>query len=347
MNLLHRTKPYPVIILVFCLLLPFAILSSTSCCSDPGRSRPDYASRENWAYYRIGKKKPVDLFLICPTVDKRDEYQMSLDDTRSKDRFLGSLNMQRGLYEDQTRMYAPYYRQAALKVYSLSPDARETYLEYAYGDVSAAFSYYLSHENQGRPFILAGFSQGADMCVRIIKEYFDDPKISGLLVACYAIGWSCPIETVEMYPQIRPAQSADDTGTMISFDCEAPGVEETLINPAGQKACCINPLNWKTDGTPAQRSENLGACFTLHSGEIQEEQTALCGCYIDEMRGVLKVTDIRPADYPPLMDELPQGAYHVYDYKFFYRNLQQNIRNRIEKYLKKKSQASFTGSTAP
>ena len=336
MNQSRKTNPYQrrlIFVLILCLCLPAAVMVCTSDFGRPASGQPDYSQKENWAYYKIGKKKSVDLFLICPTVDKRDEYQMSLDDTLSKNRFLGSLNMQRGLYEEQTRMYAPYYRQAALKIYRLPPDARETYLEYAYKDISAAFSWYLTHENQGRPFILAGFSQGADMCFRLLKEYFDDPKVSDLLVACYAIGWSCPKEMADKYPQIKPAESADDIGTLISFDCEAPEVQETMINPTGQKACCINPLNWRTDGIPARKNENLGACFTSRSGEIQREQSSLCGCYIDEARGVLKVTDINPAEYPPLMDVLPQGAYHVYDYKFFYRNLQQNIRNRIEKYL--------------
>ena len=336
MNKFRKTNAYQrrsILVFVLCLCLLAGVLFYTQDFGRPASGQPDYAQKENWAYYRIGDKKSVDLFLICPTVDKRDEYQMSLDDTHTKDRFLGSLNMQRGLYEEQTRMYAPYYRQAALKVYNLPPDAREPYLEYAYKDISAAFSWYLSHENQGRPFILAGFSQGADMCFRLLKEYFDDQEVSDLLVACYAIGWSCPTEMADKYPQIKPAESADDIGTLISFDCEAPEVKETIINPAGQKACCINPLNWRTNGIPAKKSENPGACFTSRSGVIQREQAALCGCYIDETRGVLKVTDINPADYPPLMDVLPPGAYHVYDYKFFYRSLQQNIKNRIEKFL--------------
>ena len=334
-----RKRKYRPLIIILVQVLYLCLLSCLFACTPGHGSSPsgtvDYTQKENWAYDGIGEDKAVDLFLLCPTVDRRDEYQMSLDDAWSKERFLGSLNMQKGLYEEETKMYAPYYRQASLKVYSLSADKREPYLEYAYRDVSSAFSYYLAHENQGRPFILAGFSQGADMCIRLLKEYFDDPKVSSLLVACYAPGWPCSRETAENYPQIKPAESADDTGTLISFDCEAPDVRETLINPSGQKACCINPLNWCTDGTPAPKSENPGACFTSRSGKILKEEPYLCGCYIDQERGVLKVTDIDPKEYKPLMAGLPQGAYHVYDYKFFYRSLQQNVRNRIAKYLGK------------
>ena len=321
-------------IAAICLLLMVGILYALGV----SQSRNDavaisYADAENWAYYGIGENKDADLFLICPTVDMNDEFNMSLEDEETKANFLGALNMERGIYEDSTRMYAPYYRQAAMKVYSLDREAWEPYMELAYSDVSAAFSYYLEHENQGRPIILAGFSQGADMCYRLLEEYFGDEALYDQLVAVYAIGWPCTEELAEKYPQIKPAQGADDIGVVVSFDCEAPEVTESFINPAGQRACAINPLSWRTDETAADRSENLGACFTDYSGEIRSEQEALCGCYLDPSRGVVKVTDVDTADYPSIVPGLPDGAYHVYDYQFFFRNLQQNVADRIGSYL--------------
>ena len=293
----------------------------------------DYANEDNWAYFGIGEDKDVDLFLICPTVDMRDEYNMSMDDEETKARFPGALNMERGIYEDSTRMYAPYYRQAAMKIFDLTEEEREPYLALAYSDISAAFAWYLENENEGRPIILAGFSQGADMCLRLLEEYFGDESLYNQLVAVYAVGWSCTEEMVQEYPQIVPAQSADDIGTVICFDCEAPEVTETVVTPAGTRSYSINPLNWKTDGTVADKSENIGACFTSYSGEIKREEINLCGCYIDEERGVLKVTDVTPADFPPVLPIFPEGAYHIYDYQFFYRNLQENVANRVKIYL--------------
>ena len=211
----------------------------------------DYANEDNWAYFGIGEDKDVDLFLICPTVDMRDEYNMSMDDEETKASFTGALNMERGIYEDSTRMYAPYYRQAAMKIFDLTEEERKPYLAFAYSDISAAFAWYLENENEGRPIILAGFSQGADMCLRLLEEYFGDESLYNQLVAVYAVGWSCTEEMVQKYPHIVPAQSADDIGTVICFDCEAPEVTETVVNPAGTRSYSINPLNWKTDGTAA------------------------------------------------------------------------------------------------
>ncbi|MBR1861453.1 MAG: DUF3089 domain-containing protein [Lachnospiraceae bacterium] len=292
----------------------------------------DYSDMNNWAYFALGEEKEADLFLVCPTVDMKDEYNMSLDDSETKASFLGALNMERGIYEETTRMYAPYYRQAAMKVYGLERDKWNDYMSIAYRDVSDAFAYYLENENEGRPVVLAGFSQGADMCLRLAEEYFGDRKLNSQLVAIYAIGWPLTKEMCEKFPQLVPASGEDDTGVVISIDCEAPEVEETFIYPSGQKGLTINPLNWKTDSTPADKSLNKGACFTDYSGGITSETAMLCGCYIDEERGVIKVTDIDAQDYLPFVPGLPEGAYHIYDYQFFFRNLQENVKVRVDAF---------------
>ena len=70
-----------------------------------------------------------------------------------------------------------------------------------------------------------------------------------------------------------------------------------------------------------------------YDGSIKQEVKGLCGCYIDPERGAIKVTDIDSADYPNKVPALPEGSYHVYDYQFFYRNLQQNVQTRVEAYF--------------
>lgn len=318
----------------FFIILIVTIIGINGCALfDNEQQSVDYGAAENWAYLGIGEGKAADVFLICPTVDMKDEWNMPLSDEETKAAFLGALNMERGIYEDCARLYAPYYRQAAMKVYELEGLEREHYLKTAYADVSAAFSYYLENENNGRPIILAGFSQGADMCYRLMKEFFAHKELSDRLVAVYAIGWPITEEMTKEYPQLKAAKGETDTGVIVSFECEAESVEDTFIMPKGTKALSINPLNWRTDNTSAAKEENLGACFTDYDGNIVTKTTALCGCYIDKERGVLKVTDILSGDYPPVVPGLPDGAYHVYDYQFFYRNLQENVKTRLRSYL--------------
>ena len=96
----------------------FLLFGLTGCANASGRDKaPDYGNTANWAYFGIGgEEKEADLFLLCPTVDTKDEFNMSMGDTKTKKNFLGALNMERGIYEENTRIYAPYYRQAAMKV---------------------------------------------------------------------------------------------------------------------------------------------------------------------------------------------------------------------------------------
>ena len=63
----------------------------------------------------------------------------------------------------------------------------------AYDDIAEAFRYYLENENKGRPIVLAGFSQGADMCYRLLADYFGTEDMQEKLVAVYALGWPCTI----------------------------------------------------------------------------------------------------------------------------------------------------------
>lgn len=223
-------------------------------------------------------------------------------------------------------------KEAGLYVYGLPEEEREPWLSAAYEDIKEAFSYYLEHYNEGRPIILAGFSQGGDLSLRLVRDFFDDSELQDQLVACYAIGWRITEEELEANPHMHFAEGEDDTGVIVSFNSEAPEVEDSLVIPKGTRTLAINPLNWKRDETPADRSLNLGACFTDYDGNIKEEIPELTGAYIDGERGALKVPDVSPEDYPPGLSIFSEGIYHLYDYQFFYRNLEENVGVRLEAY---------------
>ena len=293
---------------------------------------PDYSDAANWAYLETeNTDKTADVFFICPSVygGSDDACNMSLSDADTKESFVGAINMEKGIYDADSRFFAPYYRQIGLNVYDMPEADREPYLETAYADVRDAFLYYMDNYNEGRPIVLAGFSQGADMCLRLMKDLFDDEALTDQLVACYAIGWRITEEDVAEYPQLKMAAGESDTGVIVSFNSEAEDITDSLVIPEGTKTFAINPLNWKTDSTPADKSLNLGACFTDYSGEITSEIPELTGAYIDETRGALKVPDVSPEDYPAGLSIFTDGVYHLYDYQFFYRNLQDNVQTRI------------------
>ena len=70
---------------------------------------------------------------------------MPLDDEKAKKDFLGLINMEKGIYDDNCRFFAPYYSQISEKGYKLGVTKREPYLQKAYQDVKEAFLYYLEN----------------------------------------------------------------------------------------------------------------------------------------------------------------------------------------------------------
>ncbi|MBQ6517418.1 MAG: DUF3089 domain-containing protein [Anaerolineaceae bacterium] len=318
------------LIFVFLCVFPLKEVESNL---DIGEEPLDYSSSDNWIVYADGENTDSDFFIIAPTVATGDEYIMPLDETTPLASFLAQTNVFREIFGPTSRAFSPLYRQVTTKTYDLPREDWEPYMKIAYRDVSAAFEYYLKNENDGRPIILMGFSQGADMGIRLMQEYFDDEQLASRLVAAYFIGTPITAEMTEKYPQLKMAQREEDTGVIISFDCETPEVKESVLNPAGQKILSINPLNWKTDSTPADKSLNKGSRLLNGRGELKREATELCGAYIDPDRGVLKVTDIDAADYKPVLSILSPGVLHVYDTQLFYQNLKDNAALRLQNYL--------------
>ena len=321
------------------LSLVLAVLMLTALClggcANP-KSKNLYAQPENWAYLETDTNgKTADVFFICPTVygGSSNTFNMALDNDKVKESFLGATNMEKGIYDENCRFFAPYYRQAALNVYEMEEKDREPYLDIAYADVKLAFEYYLEHYNNGRPIVLAGFSQGADLSIRLLKDCFAAQETNDLLVACYAIGWRITEAELEEHPHLKVAQGETDVGVIISFNSEAEAVTDSLMIPEGTKTLAINPLNWRTDSTAADKTLNKGACFTDYSGSIETETPELSGAYIDPVRGALKVTDVTAEDFPPVLSIFDNGVYHLYDYQFFYRNLQENVSARISAYI--------------
>lgn len=316
------------------------LLVLAAFCSLASAKEADYADTGSWAYWRVGENKAADLFIVCPTVDLGTDghTNMSLTDENIKGNFTGALNMQRGIYEKNCRMYAPYYRQATLADYTLPRQDAAAYFDLAYSDVRAAFLYYMQHENGGRPFVLARFSQGAEMCLRLLKEFGNDGFVKNNMVACYAIGWRFTPQEAEKYPYIQPAKCADDLGKVIIFNSEAPEVTSSAIVPEGVKSFAINPLTWSRGSQKAPKTLNAGACFTDYSGTVVREVPQLTGCYIDSVRGTLKVTDVDKKEFVPGLPLFSEGVYHIYDYQFFYRNLQQNVNLRIKTFMEERQE---------
>ena len=152
------------------------------------------------------------------------------------------------------RFYAPFYRHATINAFLTRDD--ETIRErtrLAMKDVCDAFDLFQSRRDQGRPLVIAGFSQGGMAVVELLKHM--DDKTYGQLAAAYVLGYKVTDEDMASCPHIRAAQGADDTGVTICYNT-VKGVE--YVNPIlASTSIGINPVNWTTDATPAVLHDSI------------------------------------------------------------------------------------------
>jgi len=294
----------------------------------------DYSDMTNWCWFKEGDSSaPADAFVIPGSVYDSPEGNIAMNEKNIR-REQALVNRMKGMVGESCVIYAPAYRQATVEG-MLGKDAAAC-KEHAYADVYNAFEYYMKNvHEEGRPIVIFGYSSGALCAQNLAADFFSgdsDEQAANrdCLVAVYAIGWGITENFYETHPNLKPASGASDTGVIISFDAEAPEVTATPILEAEGSYVAINPLNWKTDGTPADKSENLGAVLVNAKGEIKQEIPELCGAYLEDTpRHGLKVEDIDPKDFPATVPAFPEGSYHEYDIVLFYRNIEANVKDRI------------------
>ncbi len=115
-------------------------------------------------------------------------------------------------------------------------------------DVYAALDYFFEHLNDGRPFILAGHSQGSVMLKIALTDYFKEhTDYLERMVAAYVIGFSITKEDLEINPALKFAEGEDDTGVIVSWNLEGPENKNEENAVVIENAIAINPLNWKRD----------------------------------------------------------------------------------------------------
>ena len=312
-----------------CLMLAACGATPARPVSDALPNEPDYSDSTQW--YMNDRGGQADLFYIIST--ETGDY------TRSE----GALCHYADTYNDSVRgpmrgemtgvdhllsgnlnYYSPYYRQCSLQSYA-SDSLTQARMPLPTGDVRRAFNYYLEHLNQGRPFILAGYSQGAIILLELLKE-IDDSAINRM-IAAYVIGATVSDDDAR-HPHIKAARRADDTGVTICYNsvrdagCALPHFEYS--------AMAINPVNWRTDDTPA----TLTTEPSPHIPADRQQKDRLT-VRLDPTTRLLFVDGYTGTDYVlPLIGK--EGCYHSREVWLYREQLRLNMALRADSFLKQR-----------
>lgn len=316
--------------------LKFLFIFSLSVFS-PVLSQPlDYSSQNQWMVlpdkvpsFYLNKSldstfiSKVDVFYVFPTTlvdysDPRWNAEMS-DKKWAEDAFQTTIRFQASAWQECGRMFAPYYRQAHLKAYdSLSGKGRDALL-FAYEDVKAAFEYYLKHYNQGRPFILAGHSQGCTQLTLLIKEFIDGKPLAKQLIAAYLPGVGLEVNEFSHIPfMVNPTQF----GGFVTWNTMNDQPDNDLYPLWYKGKACINPVTWDLTAK-TERKQHQGFYFTnekLYSNVFETELIS----------GAICVRNFRP---PFQLAVKRYENLHVGDINLFWKDIGYNCKERIKAYL--------------
>jgi len=308
---------------------------------------------------------PADVFFVHPTTYLGDDWNAHGDDPTAGAIVDGLvLTAQASVFNGCCRVFVPRYRQAHLATFVKSSANGRKALELAHIDVLRAFEEYLLEWNDGRPFIIAGHSQGAAMALRVISEKIDETApLRNLFVGAYIMGAGIALDRFESdWETIAACETATDFGCVVSWETYvegsdplvSPGITEEFylrkwVTLAEEPRNCINPLTWSRAPGHADATLNLGALpveVDLKPGwglvfggtpEMDADDFATMPAPIPgytgaECRdGFLFVDEPQDAAFRSLM--LGDGNLHAYDIGLFYMNIRQNAVDRVQAFL--------------
>ena len=180
----------------------------------------------------------------------------------------------------------------------------------AFADIKNAFEHFRTNFNNGRPFILAGFSQGGKAVVELIKVMPEEMRKR--MVAAYVLGYKVTPNDVKQAPWLVAAKDSTDTGVVICYNSVS---DVKYIKPVISAPCamCINPVNWRTDATPAILHDSITVTLSPE-------------------HNVLVLDGYDGSHLTNILDFLNVGDYHSIEPWEYSECLHKNIKQRIEAY---------------
>jgi len=347
-------KPRCIPVIIIALSLAFVIFAQTDCiCGSntgtsasaaPGESNIDYSQSRYWLSLPAKTGKAVDIFYVYPTVWKRAQGDPEVCEINNSSMVAGAARQfqsQASAFEPVGNIFAPFYRQAAADILALPLDRQQAIVAgIPKTDVFAAFDYYIKNLNKGRPFILAGHSQGSNILVFLLSEYMKQyPDVYKRMVVAYIIGYSITPDYLAQNPHLRFATGPDDTGVIVSYNTEAP-----VLLPPGDPvvlpgALVINPITWTTDETPAAASQNKGSILLNPDATVALDTVPVMNyadAKIDKSKNALICSSVNQQLLSQTNEGAAMGVYHAFDYAFYYFNIRQNAANRVSRFLAEK-----------
>ena len=202
----------------------------------------------------VQRAPAADCFYVYPTA--------SLDATPNSDMIAGveergQATSQFAAFRSVCRTFAPIYRQVTLTALRAGMAAKPPVLapggdwELAYADVRTAWRDYLARDNNGRPFMLIGHSQGSMLLKRLVAEEIDGKPVQKQMLSAILPGTAVLVpkgkDVGGDFKALPLCRSASQVGCIVTWssyrDHPSPPANALFGRSAGPAmvAGCTNP----------------------------------------------------------------------------------------------------------
>ena len=306
---------------------------------EPVPAAPDYSNERAWAALpwvedtadetprgRAASTGPgtADVFYLHPTMYEEGAAWNASVDSAALNAAVDAwpVRHQASIFNGAGRVFAPRYRQAHIRVFSMGDSLSEVALELAYEDVRNAFQHFLENWDEGRPLVIAAHSQGSWHARWLLQEFFDGKPLADRLVAAYIPG-------MDVYPTdfraLPPCKSSDDVSCFCSWMSYGTGYLPAWLGEKAEAPAAIHPVTWTVEPEqPSDRAAHLGA---VRESFRNKNPGSITASLVPE--GVLWID---PPHIPFVGRSIHRENWHVGDFNLFWPNVRANVHARIEAF---------------
>ena len=339
-------------------------------------SRPDYSNLTNWAAtpesdvqqfyipdesFQVNKKNnDVDVFYIHPTGFYEKKWNSDMDRNKSAfERTEIMLANQASAFNESCNIYAPEYRQATYFAFFDKNQNGKKALDLAYTDVESAFDYFIENNNNDKPFIVAGHSQGALHAQRLIINRIQGTSLQERFICAYAIGYMIPDNLYDdLFPSIKRSENYNDTNCIVSWSTVVEGFKRSrektpfwtpngwTSEPMVQKIVSTNPFSWTNDSDWHLSPQNKSIINKSQDYDFTD-QISIAHTGTKKSIGLTRVQEFSASlndnsglveTRGPLIDNIKKmkffsGDLHSFDMMLFWGTLRQNVKDRIKTFV--------------
>jgi hypothetical protein len=210
-----------------------------------------------------------DCFYVYPTSSTEPGNN---SDLAIQPQEVGAAVAQASQFSQVCNVWAPMYRQATEAALKSGAAFRPSVIATAYESLLSAWKDFLANDDDGRPVVFIGHSQGAAMLIKLLQAGVDpSPSLRKLMVSAIILGGNVQVpigrDVGGSFRNIPTCASASQTGCVIAYSTfgsmpppaamfgrpgQGVSLQSGQTTKAGQQVACVNPVT-----------------FSVHSGALQ------------------------------------------------------------------------------